>query len=219
MKTKGKAEEIKFWKKFLEQNFETLTQDEISNHRYITGNKEPYQQFKEFLIKAANTLQKPIEKLSVLDVGSGAVNVLGNMIGKDKFNMTQTDVLAHDYQELLKPYRIMCQMLRDNMCKMRFEDNSFDIVHCSNALDHCENPIRAIEEMKRVARHCVFLRHFQNVGKIEQYKGMHQWDISENNGVLEITSKEGLVATYPEFVTTCETNDKGVKFIYATYRK
>lgn len=38
-----------------------------------------------------------------------------------------------------------------------FEDNEFDIVFCANLLHHLENPLDAVREMKRVAKHHVIL--------------------------------------------------------------
>lgn len=37
-----------------------------------------------------------------------------------------------------------------NMCKMPFEDGSYDIIFCCHALEHVELPLHALREMKRV---------------------------------------------------------------------
>ena len=148
-----------------------------------------------------------------MDVGSGAVNVLGSTYKGKTYNIKYTDGLAKEYQKLTDT-----PVEYADMCNLRFKDNSFDIVHCSNALDHCENPVRAIDEMKRVCKKFVFLRHFINVGKIEQYKGMHQWDIDEFKGGLGIRT-EIIGVNFPEFYSYRRQNHEGIDFVYAIYRK
>lgn len=44
-----------------------------------------------------------------------------------------------------------------NVESMGFGDNSFDIVFCGNLLHHLEDPVKAVSEMKRVARQNVVL--------------------------------------------------------------
>lgn len=214
----GQDEEIKFWKKFLENTFGDLTWDEVQSHAYITGNKQVYKQFAEAIKETSKVTNLPIRNMSVLDVGSGAVNVLGCMVDGDRFELTQTDTLAHEYQALLEYKYTNKRPIKDNMCRMTWMNDSFDVVHCSNALDHSEDPNKAISEMKRVARHCVFLRHFQNVGKVEQYRGMHQWDIDEFCGGLSIGAG-AICVNFPEFYAYRRQNHEGIDFVYAIYRK
>lgn len=68
-------------------------------------------------------------------------------------------------------YQTICldysrQMLALNPCKKKtcgsahtlpFENDSFDIVFCSNLLHHLQNPFKAVAEMKRVSRKFVVL--------------------------------------------------------------
>ena len=60
------------------------------------------------------------------------------------------------------------------------------MVHCSNALDHCENPLIAFIEMHRVCRNngIMVLWSFENEGKQSGYDGLHQWNLEPaENGV------------------------------------
>jgi hypothetical protein len=52
----------------------------------------------------------------------------------------------------------------------------FDIVHCVNALDHTNNPQKAIEEMKRICKPggWIYLRHAPN--QKDKYGGIHKWN-------------------------------------------
>lgn len=186
----GQDEEIKFWKEYL---------------KTYKGAGDIYEEFGEFLSK---------HKVSgILDVGSGAVNVLGNTYNGKKYNIKYTDGLANEYQKLTDT-----PVEYADMCNLQYKDNSFDVVHCSNALDHSQAPLKALEEMKRVCKRFVFLRHFVNVGKIEQYKGMHQWDIDEFSGGLSIGAG-AICVNFPEFYSYRRRNHEGIDFIYAIYRK
>lgn len=188
----GQIEELKFWKEYLKT--------------YKGASWDIYEEFGEFLSKVNAT--------EVLDLGSGAVNVLGNTFQGKTYDIKYTDGLAKEYQKLTDT-----PVEYADMCNLEYPDNSFDVVHCSNALDHSQAPLKALEEMKRVCKSFVFLRHFVNVGAIERYGGMHQWDISEFDGKMTISSATGLVATAEEFETYTKANWEGIKFIYAIYKK
>lgn len=142
----GQIEELKFWKEYLKT--------------YGGANWDIYEEFGEFLNKVNAT--------EVLDLGSGAVNVLGNTFQGKTYDIKYTDGLAKEYQKLTDT-----PVEYADMCNLEYPSNSFDVVHCSNALDHSRAPLKALEEMKRVCKRFVFLRHFVNVGAIERYGGMH----------------------------------------------
>ena len=116
--------------------------------------------------------------IDVLDVGSGALpwikGVLPNM------RLTACDPLAEEYAKIFdydaheqqRPVKAFAEALP-------FGDNSFDIVHCSNALDHTQNPGQAIEEMERVCKDggMILIQGFENEAIHENWKGLHQWNI------------------------------------------
>ena len=39
----------------------------------------------------------------------------------------------------------------------KFKDNSFDLVFSCHAFEHCENPLKALREMKRVSKKFIFI--------------------------------------------------------------
>jgi len=182
--------ELKFWVEHLKT---AKTDYEV---------KQVYPEFARFIN------EKIGRDCGVLDLGSGAYNTLGNRAGDIVLGVVCTDLLAKEYAELMHPK--FCEVLYADMRDLKFTENRFKVVHCSNALDHCEEPFVAIKEMERVGE-WVFLRHFKNVGKIEQYQGMHEFDIYMNDdGKMVISDRGGNMQVYPEY--TCWIDDK---FIYA----
>lgn len=63
-----------------------------------------------------------------------------------------------------------------------YEENSFDIVRISNALDHSYDPFTGIFEMLKVTRIGGTLRlyHYENEAERELEYGMHQWNITSD---------------------------------------
>ena len=61
---------------------------------------------------------------------------------------------------------------------MSFPSQFFDCAYALNALDHCHDPVLALERMLDVVRvgGVVTLVHLEYVGRLENYAGLHQWD-------------------------------------------
>ncbi|MBW8015191.1 MAG: methyltransferase domain-containing protein [Planctomycetes bacterium] len=59
---------------------------------------------------------------------------------------------AMDFSEkMLELNPVDCTKICGDACNMSFDDNSFDLVFCSNLLHHIANPLVPILEMKRVS--------------------------------------------------------------------
>ena len=121
------------------------------------------------------------KNVSILDVGAGMFNTVGCLWHNVDIQVTCCDILADEYKKILDEYKIEPIHLieKQDMEDLTYEDKSFDIVHCVNALDHCIKPEKAIREMYRVCRKggWIYLRHGLNMGKERHYTGLHQWDI------------------------------------------
>merc|ERR1739838_89159 len=67
-----------------------------------------------------------------------------------------------------------------------FGIDSFDIVHCTNALDHSHDPLLGIEQALRVVRggRPVLLRHSRNEAEKNGYTGLHRWNLDVRGGRL-----------------------------------
>ena len=109
--------------------------------------------------------------MRILDIGSGA---------KPK--------LASTYAEIAI---VRCDKHRysgvdlQNMEKLTYPDDSFDIVVCVNALDHTKDPKSAIKEMIRVSRSMVYINCA--LMQLSQSGGWHYWDAQEDG---TFTSKD-----------------------------
>lgn len=117
----------------------------------------------------------------ILDVGCGPFSTLGTHLDGVSLEIVACDVLADKYRKIAQKKGIVpiIQIEKQDMECMTYDDESFDIVHCRNALDHTNNPIDALGEMLRVCKPggFVYLRHFENVGKNNDYSGSHHWNI------------------------------------------
>jgi SAM-dependent methyltransferase len=71
--------------------------------------------------------------------------------------------------------------------------NEFDIVHISNALDHTQEPRKALECLLQAVRPGGYLivQGFFNEATHENWQGFHQWDISlDDDGCMIILGKK-----------------------------
>lgn len=122
--------------------------------------------------------------VNILDVGSGPLSVLGNLWPGRRVVLFPTDPLADEYNAMLdraglsprfRPIKCDAECLVE-----QFGENRFDMAFCHNALDHCYDPVIAIEQMLAVVKPgmTVRLEHVQNEGVREHYVGLHQWNLA-----------------------------------------
>ena len=160
---KGSTREIKFWRYWLSLHADEYTMDR-SLRLYLLG----------FL--------DGLKQATIADIGAGAACLIGNLHPQQiPISIVASDVLADEYKilwdEIGKQPRIPVE--KQDMRQLTYPDNSFDVVHCSNALDHCPDPMCAVTEMVRVCKPkgWIYLRHMKDVGRMARYGGLHQWNI------------------------------------------
>jgi len=115
------------------------------------------------------------KEVSILELGAGAILTMGNELPGVEVNITACDKLANEYRDIYGD--LLFDIEYQDMEKLTYSDNHFDIVHCVNALDHTHKPDKAIAEMIRVAKKFVYLRHNENEGETQKYSGLHRWNI------------------------------------------
>lgn len=190
------------------------------------------QDVKDMLMEDGIELDKPFKlrsyflpligdkkEVNIADIGAGAINLLGNTLLDVKINLFPSDIMADEFNILLKEINItpVIPVLKQDMENLTYEDNFFDIVHCSNALDHCVNPLKVIDEMIRVCKPggYVYLRHARNEGRREKYLNLHHWNLHEYpNGDCILWQKDRtndilLQSIYPKLHTEYKKDWEG----------
>lgn len=128
-----------------------------------------------------------LKSARILDVGAGPVTSLGYRLEGVEIAIDAVDPMAPAYALLLAEAKV------EPPVKTRFGvaeclkitvKDSYDIVHCRNALDHSVDPLAAIREMIAVTKPGgrVVLVHHRNEGQRGSYGGLHQWNFDTDGG-------------------------------------
>ncbi len=167
--TDGVAEEIAYWREAL--------QDPRSALRERLDPQRPFRDLEAVQHLAHDGV------LRVLDVGSGACSTLGFTHPECRIDLMPVDALAIEYAELMRelglrapvsPIRVDGEHLLEV-----FPPESFDCAYSINAIDHCYDPLKVLENMLTlvVPGGAVMLNHFEYAGRQEGYEGLHNWDL------------------------------------------
>lgn len=131
----------------------------------------------------------------ILDIGCGVITSLGKVFshGDDfytELDITAVDILADEYNELLNKHELIppIKTIKGSYETIveQFGEHSFDLVHSRNSLDHCHNPIEAIDAMLKVCKNegYIFIQVYENEAQRNNHQGLHQWDFSIINDKL-----------------------------------
>ena len=92
------------------------------------------------------------KKVKILDVGSGAFPTIGQDLPGVEVEAYYCD--EQDFTDFYKKYKVvpLFHIEYQDMEHLTYTDNSFDIVHCANALDHTRDALAAVKEMIRVCK-------------------------------------------------------------------
>ena len=122
------------------------------------------------------------KEVRIADIGSGPVSTMGYTMEGVKVEYVPSDLLAEEYKGLYEYHKKSPPVIPEyqDMMSLTYENESFDIVYCRNALDHSKDAYKAIQEMYRICKPggYIYLWHFENVGKMMGYRNMHQWNIT-----------------------------------------
>ena len=87
---------------------------------------------------------------TILEIGGGNGYFSSELVKKGI--LTTLDISSHQLK-----YNPAKDKINGTVYELPFKDNEFDIIFCSNLLHHLDNPINALNEMKRVAKNTVII--------------------------------------------------------------
>jgi len=172
----GIPDEISFWNKYMK------TKGGKAYHKSFEFNT---QKNKPFLLEG--DIPNGMSKVKFIDVGSGPFSRCGIKTDKVDLDFTAIDPLADAYGVLKEKYGLnngvevkagYVETLSD-----QFDENTFDLVHMSNSLDHCFDAVFALYQLLYICKvgGKVILHHHENEAENENYQGFHQWNLSLHN--------------------------------------
>ena len=166
------------------------------------------------------------KEVTIAEIGAGMFCSIGSLWKTAKVNIYPSDALSDEFNQILKENNIkpLIRVEKQNMEDLTYADNFFDIAHCSNALDHCTNPLKAIKEMYRVVKPggYIYLSHFVDVGEHEKYSGLHMWNLNvDKNNDFIIWNKESrfLISDFIPGFKSHIKNDLGIDQIISVLHK
>lgn len=92
------------------------------------------------------------KEVKIADIGSGFISTIGSYLDGVDLKIYHSD--TNDFKDFWKQRNLtpVISVEYQNMEKLTYLDNFFDIVHCQNALDHTRNAQEAVKEMIRVCK-------------------------------------------------------------------
>lgn len=151
---------------------------------------------------------KSVPHETVLDVGSGVVSILNGWVdvtAADPLGDLYKLVFDYERHKLTAPLPYPAEELPYN--------SKFDVVHCSNAIDHTQSPLLAYTKMMQAVKRGGYLiiQGFENEGTFENWQGFHQHDIHINMETLCIKNQMGnvtVIDTRPDQLHFVEFENK-----------
>jgi hypothetical protein len=168
----GIAYELSFWRRW----FETKGREWPEDYRRRLVPQPLAPSLVSLLPRNADHMPR------IMDVGAGPMTLMGMLAEGRQVNVVAVDPLAKLYSRIIDDYGVSpplpTQFGFAEDLSARFDLASFDVVACTNALDHAIEPVWGILEMLMVTRPCghVLLSHRRNEAEFERYSGFHQWN-------------------------------------------
>lgn len=104
-----------------------------------------------------NEIESCNNKVRVLDAGCGEGFITNLLVS----NIANIEAVGLEYTqealEIAQKSNSSIQWMRGDIYQLPFEDNAFDIVICTEVLEHLSDPCMAISELKRVCKKYVLL--------------------------------------------------------------
>lgn len=160
------------------------------------------------------------KKVKIAEVGAGPINTIGDSWPDVEVEIYASDVLASAYMDVLwKPsgQHPVVPVVYEDLENLSYPDETFDIVHCVNAVDHTSDALKAVKELMRVCKKggWVYLRHSYNQKK--RFGGHHEWNAGLKDG--RAFFENGHKGFYLDDFTSHEVDGDRDKLIVSIWRK
>jgi len=121
-------------------------------------------------------------KVEVADLGSGPICTLGNLWDHREVKIVPSDILQPHYQKMFDDagVNLLIPTEYQDMEHLTYPDESFDIVHVVNSLDHIRDAKQALDEAVRICRPggYIYLRHAE--AQKRRWGKHHYWNANPN---------------------------------------
>lgn len=127
-------------------------------------------------------------QVKIADIGSGPFSRIGRFLDGVEVKVYPSD--KQDFTDFYKKHKQTSHIPIEyqDMEKLTYPDIFFDIVYCSNALDHTRNALAAVKEMIRVCKSGGWVYIECWLDQLQTgYK--HYWDAKEDGVFINKTDK------------------------------
>jgi len=123
------------------------------------------------------------KEVKIADIGSGPISLIGRYYNDVKLAIYASD--KQDFTDFWTKHgkEPVYPIARQDMEKLTYPDEYFDIVHSANALDHTKDALSAVMEMARVCKKGGWVYITCNLDQLDT-GGKHYWNADEE-GVFE----------------------------------
>lgn len=141
----------------MSEALETKTYESSNHNKHTTTNWFYRKHLASFYEKLLEMIDST-ECESLLDAGCGEGFVLDFLSRRrPDLRLTGVDVSDKAIEYAAQHFGNRARLRTGSVYKLPFSDNSFDTVLCSEVLEHLDDPNRAVNELKRVARRHVVI--------------------------------------------------------------
>lgn len=144
-------------------------------------------------------------EVRIVDIGSGPYPITGQHLVGVRIEIHYCD--NHDPTDFwtMVEQTPMFPIEYQDMEKLTYPDNSFDIVNCVNALDHTRDALSALKEMLRVVKPGGWIYIDCALDQHTSQRKRHYWDAKEDGTFVNETDKFDL----KDFGFSIENVDNG----------
>ncbi len=130
-----------------------MTSPISANEQKYTRNSRIAQWHLDSVLRAIYELLSTTGAKSILDAGCGEGFVTGFIASRDPtLSLTGMDLNQAAIDYATRRFGKLARFQTGSVYRLPFSDNSFDLVLCSEVLEHLRDPDLAVRELKRVAR-------------------------------------------------------------------